>query len=200
MTLFQVFLPTFMLLYFFQVFVIRSYVQWKRTGQNPFVFSRSGNAHDYIGFVFKIMTALSVCVIILFTFFEDIYSRYLGGMDYLVITELQWTGAGILILAFVWTIIAQYQMSNSWRIGIDYEEKTILVDKGVFKLSRNPVFLGVLLIYMGVFFIAPNAVTFMLFVLCYFILQIQTRLEEEYLVGIHGQDYIDYKKKVRRWI
>lgn len=175
-------------------------MQWKRTGENPFVFGKSENAYDYIGFVFKIITASSVSVIILFTFFEVIYSKYLGGLDYLVIKELQWTGAGILILAFVWTIIAQYQMSNSWRIGIDYEEKTKLVDKGVFKLSRNPVFLGVLLIYLGVFFIAPNAVTLMLFVLCYFILQIQTRLEEEYLVGIHGQDYIDYKKKVRRWI
>lgn len=189
-----------MLLYFFQVFVIRSYVQWKRTGQNPFVFSRSGNAHDYIGFVFKIMTALSVCVIILFSFFEDIYSQYLGGLDYLVLEELQWVGVVILHVAFIWTLVAQYQMSNSWRIGIDYEEKTTLVVNGIFKLSRNPVFLGVLLIYLGSFLIAPNAVTLMLIVLCYFILQIQTRLEEEYLVGIHGQEYIDYKKKVRRWI
>ena len=200
MTIFQIFLPAFMLLYFFQVFVIRSYVQWKRTGQNPFVFSRSGNAHDYIGFVFKIMTALSVCVIILFSFFEDIYSQYLGGLDYLVLEELQWVGVVILITSFIWTLVAQYQMSNSWRIGIDYEEKTTLVVNGIFKFSRNPVFLGVLLIYLGSFLIAPNAVTLMLFVLCYFILQIQTRLEEEYLVGVHGQDYIDYKKKVRRWI
>jgi protein-S-isoprenylcysteine O-methyltransferase Ste14 len=91
-------------------------------------------------------------------------------------------------------------MSNSWRIGIDYEERTTRVDEGIFKLSRNPVFLGVLLIYLGIFLIAPNVLSFTLFALCYFILQIQSRLEEEYLEDIHGKTYLDYKKKVRRWI
>lgn len=189
-----------MIVYFFQVFVIRSYVQWKKTGQNPFVFSKSENAHDYIGFVFKIMTVISLSVIVLFSFFEDIYSAFLGPLTYLHLEVLKWTGAGILIASLIWTIVAQYQMSNSWRIGIDYEEKTSLVSVGIFKLSRNPVFLGVLLIYLGTFFIAPNAITLTLFILCYFILQIQTRLEEEYLEKIHGQDYIEYKKNVRRWI
>lgn len=200
MTIFQVFLPDFMLVYFFQVFVIRSYVQWKKTGQNPFVFSRSENAHDYIGFVFKIMTAFSVTVIVLFTFFENFYLEYLGALTYLNLIELKWIGASILVFSLIWTIIAQYQMANSWRIGIDYEEKTTLVDKGIFKLSRNPVFLGVLLIYLGIFLIAPNALSLALLVLCYVVLQIQARLEEEYLENIHGETYLDYKKKVRRWI
>lgn len=189
-----------MLVYFFQVFVIRSYVQWKKTGQNPFVFSHSGNAHDYIGFVFKIMTAVSITVIVLFSFFEIFYLEYLGALTYLHLIELQWVGSSILVFSLIWTIIAQYQMSNSWRIGIDYEEKTTLVDKGIFKLSRNPVFLGVLLIYLGIFLIAPNVLSFTLFALCYFILQIQSRLEEEYLENTHGKIYLDYKKKVRRWI
>lgn len=175
-------------------------MQWRRTGENPFVFSKSGNAHDYIGLVFKIMTVLSVSVIVLFTFFENSYLHYLGGLHYLAIPELQWTGLVLLVLAFCWTVLAQYQMSNSWRIGIDYEEKTTLVNRGVFKFSRNPVFLGVLLIYLGTFLIAPNALTFMLLILCYFILQIQTRLEEEYLVSTHGDIYLNYKKKVRRWL
>lgn len=200
MTIFQLFLPVFMLVYFFQVFVIRSYVQWKKTGQTPFVFSRSENAHDYIGFVFKIMTAVSLTVIVLFSFFEGFYMKYLGALTYLNLIELQWIGAGLLVFSLIWTIIAQYQMSNSWRIGIDYKEKTTLVDKGIFKLSRNPVFLGVLLIYLGIFLIAPNVLSFTLVALCYFILQIQSRLEEEYLENIHGKTYLDYKKKVRRWI
>ena len=200
MTVFQIFLPAFMLVYFFQVFVIRSYVQWKKTGQNPFVFSRSENAHDYIGFLFKIMTALSLTVIVLFSFFQGFYTKYLGELTYLNLIEFQWIGSGLLVFSLIWTIIAQYQMSNSWRIGIDYEEKTTLVDEGIFKLSRNPVFLGVLLIYLGIFLIAPNVLSFTLFALCYFILQIQSRLEEEYLEDIHGKTYLDYKKKVRRWI
>ena len=183
-----------------QVFVIRSYIQWKRTGQTPFVFSKSESPHDYVGLVFKIMTVVSLFVVISFTFFDDFYQRYMGVLEYLNHVELQWIGTGVLIASLSWTIIAQYQMANSWRIGIDYEEKTTLVNKGVFSLSRNPVFVGVMMVYTGTFLIAPNAITLMLEVLCFFMLQIQARLEEEYLERIHGEEYVTYKNKVRRWL
>jgi protein-S-isoprenylcysteine O-methyltransferase Ste14 len=91
-------------------------------------------------------------------------------------------------------------MAKSWRIGINYEEKTELVTNGVFKFSRNPVFLGILISYIGTFLIIPNAITFTVLILTYVTLQFQIRLEEEYLVGSHGTNYEDYKKRVRRWI
>ena len=91
-------------------------------------------------------------------------------------------------------------MSGSWRIGINYKEKTILVKTGVFRISRNPIFLGVMISYLGTFLIIPNMLTFGVLLVTFITLQIQVRLEEDYLTNTHGNSYVEYTKSVRRWI
>ncbi|MCB0370800.1 MAG: isoprenylcysteine carboxylmethyltransferase family protein, partial [Bdellovibrionales bacterium] len=71
---------------------------------------------------------------------------------------------------------------------------------GLFGVSRNPIFLGVIISYIGTFLIIPNLLSFCIMVLTIVILQVQVRLEEEYLIKIHGDEYDEYKNKVRRWI
>jgi protein-S-isoprenylcysteine O-methyltransferase Ste14 len=75
-----------------------------------------------------------------------------------------------------------------------------LVRKGVFDLSRNPIFLGMMLTLLGLFLVIPNAVTLLAFVLGVVLIQIQVRLEEAFLSGAHGEDYADYRRYVRRWL
>ena len=106
----------------------------------------------------------------------------------------------LLVLSILWISIAEYQMAASWRIGIDYNETTELVSRGLFKVSRNPVFLGVFVSYIGMFLIMPNALSFAIMLLMVVSIQVQVRLEEEYLLAVHGDAYREYKKKVRRWI
>ncbi|HXH19364.1 MAG TPA: isoprenylcysteine carboxylmethyltransferase family protein, partial [Chitinophagales bacterium] len=78
--------------------------------------------------------------------------------------------------------------------------KTKLITTGLFRYSRNPIYLGMVLALLGVFLIAPTALILLILVVCYVLMQIQIRLEEEHLIKLHGQAYLDYKKKVRRWI
>ena len=68
----------------------------------------------------------------------------------------------LIHLSLLWISVAQYQMSNSWRIGIDENNKTELITKGLFSYSRNPIFLGMIISVAGIFFILPNALTFFL--------------------------------------
>ena len=51
---------------------------------------------------------------------------------------------------------------------------------------------------LGIFFILPNALTFFLTVTTYLIIQIQIRLEEEFLEKQHGDNYLHYKLKTKR--
>jgi protein-S-isoprenylcysteine O-methyltransferase Ste14 len=92
----------------------------------------------------------------------------------------------------------QYQMSNSWRVGIDENNKTELITKGLFSYSRNPIFLGMIISVAGIFFILPNALTFFLMLTTYIVIQIQIRLEEEFLEKQHGEQYLIYKKTTKR--
>src|ERR1041384_5890450 len=87
-------------------------------------------------------------------------------------------GVTLLLLSLGWTMLAQTQMGRSWRIGIDEEHRTSLVVKGVFGISRNPIFLGMILTLVGLFLTIPNAVTLLTFVLGFVLIQIQVRLEE----------------------
>jgi protein-S-isoprenylcysteine O-methyltransferase Ste14 len=38
------------------------------------------------------------------------------------------------------TMVSQYQMGNSWRVGVDPHETTELVSRGLFTVVRNPIF------------------------------------------------------------
>ena len=132
--------------------------------------------------------------------FYPIGYRYLMPVNYLELEWVQVSGLVLLIGSFIWTSLAQYQMSKSWRIGIDYQEKTKLVSHGLFNISRNPVFLGVLVSYLGTFLIIPNILSFTILLVMFVTIQTQIRLEEEYLEEVQGKDYVKYKSKVRRWI
>jgi protein-S-isoprenylcysteine O-methyltransferase Ste14 len=113
---------------------------------------------------------------------------------------LQIIGWGILSVALVWIAFAQHQMSNSWRIGIDENHKTRLVTEGVFSISRNPIFLGMISTLFGLFLVIPNALTFMILITGFIVVQIQVRLEEEFLLKTHGEDYKIYCSHTKRWI
>ena len=199
MNFYQIFLPIATLLYLLLVFVLRSVVLWKQTGVNPFVFGNTDKAHDYIGRVYKTMVLGTWISIGLYSFLPDQYN-YLMPINYLDYELLRIAGFILLVSSFLWTSIAQYQMSKSWRIGINYEEKTVLISHGLFKHSRNPVFLGVLVSYLGTFLIVPNILSFSILFITFVTIQTQVRLEEEYLENVQGQEYFDYKKIVSRWL
>ncbi len=91
-------------------------------------------------------------------------------------------------------------MRNSWRIGIDTETETELITSGLFQYSRNPIFFGMIISLLGLFLTTPNALTCLFLILGYVLIQIQIRLEEEFLTHQHGQKYLEYKQKVRRII
>ena len=90
------------------------------------------------------------------------------------------------------------QMSNSWRIGIDEQNKTDLITKGLFSISRNPIFLGMIICVAGLFLVIPNAISLCILVTTYIVIHIQIRLEEEFLKKQHGEQYISYQSKTRR--
>src|SRR5210317_1460959 len=170
MNFYQIFLPLATLLYIFLVFVLRSVILWKQTGINPFVFGNSDKAHDYVGRVYKLMVLFTWISICIYTFFPGWY-QYLMPINYIEYDWLKISGVLLLIISFIWTSIAQYQMSTSWRIGIDYKEKTDLILHGLFKYSRNPIFLGVLISYLGTFLIIPNALSFSILLVTFVAIQ-----------------------------
>ena len=195
----KIYLPIYLILYMLVAFVIPTYRTYKQTGINPITFGKNDNAHDYIGFIMKVLIVLLFVAVLTYSMSEKMY-YYLVPISYLQTQILTITGLALIHIALVWISIAQFQMSNSWRIGIDEKNKTKLVTDGVFSISRNPIFLGMIISVLGLFFIVPNALTFFLTITTYIVIQIQIRLEEEFLQKQHAQDYVNYKLKTKRLI
>jgi protein-S-isoprenylcysteine O-methyltransferase Ste14 len=97
-------------------------------------------------------------------------------------------------------VAAQETMGRSWRIGVDTSVRTDLVIHGVFAISRNPVFLGMRIVLLGLFLILPNALSLLILVLADTLMQVQVRLEEQHLLALHGDAYREYGRRTRRWI
>ncbi len=193
------FLPVYLIVYFVAAFFWRSYMVWKRTGINPYKLGKADNAHDFIGVLFRLTLVAITLVIMLYSISNKAY-QFLTPIGWLEQSVLVSFGLGLLLVSLVWTFIAQAQMGNSWRIGIDAATKTQLVQHGVFRLSRNPIFLGMRVTLLSFFLILPNAVTFATLLLGDALMQIQVHLEEEYLRQTHGEDYQKYCQRTRRWL
>ena len=113
-----------------------------------------------------------------------------------VVTIVGWTcvGFGALIV-----VVAQIHMGASWRIGID-DRPTELVTGGLFRLVRNPIFSGLLLSLIGFVLITPASWTLMGFAGIFVLIALQTRLEEQHLIKLHGESYRGYAARVGRFV
>jgi protein-S-isoprenylcysteine O-methyltransferase Ste14 len=198
MTLFlKVFLPVYYVLYFLIAFVFTSVRVAKKIGYNPVVLPATDDAHGLIGRYFK-QTLLALFIYVLSVAFQSEWCLYLGPIHVLYSPAISYIGVLLMMASLTWTIIAQVHMRASWRIGIDRANETALITSGLFSYSRNPVFLGMLVSLAGLFLITPNLVTLFLLLLSYILIQVQIRLEEDYLTNIHGDVYLEYKRKTRR--
>ncbi|MBR6535335.1 MAG: isoprenylcysteine carboxylmethyltransferase family protein [Clostridia bacterium] len=98
-------------------------------------------------------------------------------------------------------IFSVLQMADSWRAGVSKNEKTALVTTGIYAFSRNPAFLGFDLVYIGILLMFFNPILFILSTLGTFIFHLQiVNVEEEFLLSSFGQEYLNYKKTVNRYI
>lgn len=195
----KIYLPVFLVAYLVTSFVLPSVRVYKKTGINPVTFGNTDSAHDYIGFIMKGLTGLLVVAVLLFSFSHAAYA-WLVPIPYLQQEGLVYAGLFLMHASLLWIVLAQAQMRQSWRIGLDEANRTELVTHGLFRASRNPVFLGMLLSVLGIFFILPNALTFFTTLATYIIIQVQIRLEEAHLLQQHGEAYAQYKRRVRRLV
>ncbi|WP_425077862.1 methyltransferase family protein [Psychroserpens sp. S379A] len=190
---------TYLILYFLLVFVLRSILLWRKTGINSLTFKKTDNAHDYNGKVFIFITIFELVVVGIYAFKNEWY-EYLLPIWYLENPFLQKIGWTLLVISLIVVWISQSQMANSWRIGIDENNKTKLVTNGMFSISRNPIFLGIMIANIGLFLVIPNTFTLLITSLSTLSMNTQIRLEEEFLKREFGNEYIQYAEKVRRWI
>lgn len=170
------------------------------TGIDPQVMQKStSNIQQYMGAFSNALTAYAAIVILVHAAnfqLGSMFSRYeaLSGLPF----DVSGFVLGLIGLSFC--LYAQLKMGASWRVGIDEKVKTQLITTGLYGLIRNPTYLGLFLLNIGVWLIWPTWTIFLLNILFILFLEIQVRCEEDYLLSTHGELYRDYKNRTKRYL
>jgi len=110
-------------------------------------------------------------------------------------------GIGFAIAGFVTVRWAQRSMGDSLRIGVDPNERTGLVTKGIFDLVRNPIYSAMILYAAGTAALVPNAASIAALVAFVISMEYQVRrVEEPHLTNVHGDEYLSYAARVGRFV
>lgn len=84
---------------------------------------------------------------------------------------------------------------------IPYKPASCLVTSGIYRWTRNPMYLGLALIYVGVAGLLNSLAAILLLPLVLAIIQVSVIAREEaYLERAFGSEYLTYKRRVRPWI
>ena len=105
---------------------------------------------------------------------------------------------GILILIIPVTKFIKYKTTID---PIEFKKVNKLVTSGIYKYSRNPMYLGLLLIVISSSILYLNIYSVSTPIFFYYLInRFQIQREEIFLTEKFGEEYLSYKTKTRRWI
>lgn len=113
---------------------------------------------------------------------------------------IRYIGLFIGIIGDIIFLISVITMKNSWRVGISKNDKTKLITNGIYKISRNPAFLGFDLMYIGITLLYSNIFTIIFSLFAVIMLHLQILEEEKYLEKNFKDEYKVYKSKTNRYL
>ena len=114
---------------------------------------------------------------------------------------LTYLGLGFILLG-VWLNIWSTKLLREQKTTTSINEKpNNLVVTGPFSMSRNPIYLSGIILLVGIATLLGSLTPFLLPLALLLILdRLYIPSEEKFLEELFGQAYLDYKKKVRKWI
>lgn len=110
-------------------------------------------------------------------------------------------GVPLIVLGFSLIALAFLRFRKAGTNVEPYKPTTAIVTDGIYGVSRNPIYLAMTVIAVGIAIAADNAWVVPLLVPTHVVMHIGViAREERYLEGKFGEDYRRYKASVRRWI
>lgn len=124
--------------------------------------------------------------------------------DAVLVLPLQWQFSLLLALAGVVVCgagVIQFRLLGTTMNPSNLSGSSVLVTTGIYRVSRNPMYLGFLLLlmawslYLELLMVALAPPAFVLYMN-----RFQISIEEQALASRYGDSYRDYMRRVRRWL
>lgn len=125
---------------------------------------------------------------------------------FLPITQLinypvNWSGLLFILAGGILNIWADRLFKKNNTAVKPDETPTSFIKNGPFRFSRNPMYLGMVLLLLGIGLVLGSASSFLGAILFIAAMELRfIRQEEKIMAEIFGDEFETYKKKVARWI
>ncbi|MFQ3235955.1 MAG: protein-S-isoprenylcysteine O-methyltransferase Ste14 [Paraglaciecola sp.] len=172
----------------------------KRAGLREVVFPGERLSSTWLNHMLFRAFRITIWMVCLFRCFYPGIDSYLGFFVYLHIWPNVLTGNILLTAGFLFTVVIHLSLGRNWRSGIDPGEPEKLRTDGFYKLSRNPMFLGIATAQVGFFFAMPSVFSAVCLIIGLYALHSQTLAEEAHLMKLFPKDYRHYMGHARRWL
>jgi protein-S-isoprenylcysteine O-methyltransferase Ste14 len=181
-------------------FIIKLIIQARRNKTNAYVMGKGNKprATRLVETLVRVSSFIWGALWALESIFEKEITNIIGSLfDIELIKYL-----GLILMAAGLSIFlkAMIDMKNSWRVGIDKETRTELITCGIYRFSRNPAFVGLDIMFIGLFFTYTNVLTLVVAVVNLIAFHLLILQEEKHLTKMFGSTYKDYMKKTPRYL
>ena len=171
----------------------------RQAGVNALALRAGDDAHGFTSRMFTVLVTATLIFCLIYAV-RPATNAALGPLAWPGQDIVAWIGAALAVGGTVLAVAAQFGMGRSWRIGFRENDESALVSTGLYRLSRNPIYVGMIGAMIGIFLIVPNAVTLALLIATWVATSVQIKLEEEFLSRRHGAAYETYRAQTRRWL
>jgi protein-S-isoprenylcysteine O-methyltransferase Ste14 len=135
-----------------------------------------------------------ICWVILLTSIFNIYQIGQAPHRFIEVLSDVFASMGLVLVA-----ISLFNLGSSTRLGVPTEE-TVLKTSGLYRFSRNPMYLGFNLWTISAILITWNLYIGLMGIYSLIIYHFIILGEERFLKTRFGKDYLDFVNKTRRYI
>lgn len=147
------------------------------------------------------MISTTLCIFVtIFSTSSDNFYHLLGAILFLSSPTVSYFGLFLYALSIIIGWLFSAQLKDSWRVGVHDNQKTELIQSGIYKHVRNPYFLSYFMMFIGQFLVRPSFVMIVLIAITIAIFHRMVLKEEAYLLTIHEIKYEEYRNITGRYI
>jgi len=125
------------------------------------------------------------------------------GMPITELVSYPWNMIGVvpLLIGGLLNLVADAAFKKRGTTVKPFEASTTLITDGVFRVSRHPMYLGMVLILCGLAILMGSLSPFIVVIVFGILMeQIFIRIEESMLFDKFGTAWLEYKTQTRKWL
>jgi protein-S-isoprenylcysteine O-methyltransferase Ste14 len=186
-----------MLILFAIVFVWRPWLQRRRHGTWGIVVFRGGAAQKMRDVMLVVLPILLIGQAVVAAWWPE--ALPLSEADRRGAADVRIAiGAVLLFGGLLLQASAMLDLGASWRIGIEEGARPGLVTGGLYRFTRNPIFLALIVVLAGYTLLLPTLLSVLILIGACVAIRQQIAEEETYLLRSYGEQYRAYARRVGR--